>query len=232
MLDVARFEALTFDCYGTLIDWETGLLAALHGVLGAHRVPCDDERLLRLFAAAEGAIEAGPYRPYREVLGGAMDRIAGVLGLVLAGGERDALARSLPDWPAFADTVPALQALRRRTRLGIVSNIDDDLFAATARRLEVPFDAVVTAQQVGSYKPAPAHFHRVLERLALPKEKVLHVAQSRYHDIAPARALGWSTVWVNRRGGREGSGATPEKEATPDLEVTDLATLLTRAGLV
>jgi 2-haloacid dehalogenase len=231
VLDVTRFEALTFDCYGTLIDWETGLLAALRGVLGAPRVPCDDERLLRLYAEAEGAIEAGPYLPYREVLARALERIAAALGFALADGERRALARSLPDWPAFADTVPSLEALRRRFRLGIVSNIDDDLFAGTARRLRVPFDAVVTAQQVGSYKPAPAHFHRVLERLALPKEKVLHVAQSRYHDIAPARALGWSTVWVNRRAGRAGSGATPEQDSVPDLEVPDLATLVGRAGL-
>ena len=231
MLDLARFQALTFDCYGTLIDWETGLLGALRGIAAAHGARADDERLLRLFAEAEGAIEAGPYLPYREVLGQALERIAASLGFPLAEGERDALARSLPDWPVFADTVPALEALRRRYRLAIVSNVDDDLFAGTARRLRVPFDAVVTAQQVGSYKPAPAHFHRVLERLALPASRVLHVAQSRYHDIAPARALGWTTVWVNRRAGRTGSGATPVKEATPDLEVPDLATLVAEAGL-
>lgn len=218
MLDLARFEALTFDCYGTLIDWETGLLRALRGIVSTRD---DDERLLRLFAEAEGAIEAGPYLPYREVLAQVVERIA-------AAPDREALARSVPDWPAFADTVPSLQALKRRYRLAIVSNVDDDLFAGTERRLGVPFDAVVTAQQVGSYKPAPAHFHRVLEKLSLPKEKVLHVAQSRYHDIAPAKALGWSAVWVNRRAGRKGSGATPEKDATPDLEVPDLATLVAR----
>jgi 2-haloacid dehalogenase len=218
VLDFTRFEALTFDCYGTLIDWETGLLRALRAIVS---VRGDDERLLRLYAEAEGAIESGPYLPYREVLAQALERIA-------AAPDRDALARSVPDWPPFADTVASLEALRQRYRLAIVSNVDDDLFAGTRRRLGVPFDAVVTAQQVGSYKPAPAHFHRVLERLSLPKEKVLHVAQSRYHDIAPARALGWSTVWVNRRAGRSGSGATPEKDAIPDLEVPDLATLVSR----
>jgi 2-haloacid dehalogenase len=220
VLDLARFDALTFDCYGTLVDWETGLLGALRGLAQA-----DDARLLELFAEAEGAIEAGPYRPYREVLRQALERIAAALGLALADGDRESLARSLPEWPVFADTVPALEALRRRYRLAIVSNVDDDLFAGTARHLRVPFDAVVTAEQVGSYKPAPAHFHRVLARLSLPKEKVLHVAQSRYHDIAPAKELGWSTVWVNRRAGRPGSGATPPQEATADLEIPDLATL-------
>jgi 2-haloacid dehalogenase len=217
VLDLARFDALTFDCYGTLIDWETGLLGALREIAEA-----DDDRLLSRFAEAERAIEAGPYRSYREVLREVLRRIAP------ADTERDALARSLPDWPVFPDTVASLEALRRRYRLAIVSNVDDDLFAGTARHLRVPFDAVVTAQQVGSYKPAPAHFHRVLERLSLPREKVLHVAQSRYHDIAPAKALGWSTVWVNRRAGRAGSGATPPQEAIADLEVPDLATLVAK----
>jgi 2-haloacid dehalogenase len=231
VLDVSRFDALTFDCYGTLIDWETGLLRALRDILSAHGTPCEDEPLLRLFAEAEGTLEAGPYRPYREVLVEALKRIAAALGFAPAAGERDALARSLPGWPAFADTVPSLEALGRRYRLAIVSNVDDDLFAGTAPHLGIPFDAVVTAQQVGSYKPATPHFHRVLERLGLPKERVLHVAQSRFHDIAPARALGWSTVWVNRRAGRKGSGATPDKDAVPHLEVPDLATLVARAGL-
>lgn len=225
MLAFDRFEALTFDCYGTLIDWERGLLDALAPVLRRHGVTCADDRLLELFASFESEIEAGPYLPYREVLGRVTGRIGRALGFAPEAAERDHLAGTLPDWPPFPDTVEGLGLLARRYRLGIVSNVDDDLFAGSAQRLRVPFAAVTTAQQVGSYKPAPAHFHRSLEKLGLPVERVLHVAQSRFHDIAPARALGYATVWVNRRSGRAGSGATPEAGAVPDLEVPDLITL-------
>ena len=225
MLAFDRFEALTFDCYGTLIDWERGLLDAFAPLLRRHAIAVPDDRLLALFAAAEKEAEAGPYLSYREVLGRVMERIGGVLGFAPDAEERGHLARTLPDWPPFQDTVEALDLLARRYRLAIVSNIDDDLFAGTSRHLGVSFAAVTTAQQVGSYKPAPAHFHRSLERLGLPVERVLHVAQSRFHDIAPARALGFATVWVNRRSGRPGSGATPEAGAVPDLEVPDLGTL-------
>ena len=225
MLAFDRFEALTFDCYGTLVDWERGLLDAFAPLLRRHGIACPDDRLLALFAAAEKEAEAGPYLPYREVLGRVTERIGAALGFTASGEERGHLARTLPDWPPFADTIESLGILARRYRLAIVSNIDDDLFAGTAKRLGTTFAAVTTAQQVGSYKPAPAHFHRSLEKLGLPIERVLHVAQSRFHDIAPARALGFATVWVNRRSGRPGSGATPEAGATPDLEVPDLMTL-------
>lgn len=225
MLALERFDALTFDCYGTLIDWERGLLDALAPVLRRHGWICADDRLLALFAAAEKKAEAGPYLPYREVLSQVIETIARSLGFALGAGEREHLARTLPDWPPFPDTVEALRRLAARYRLAIVSNVDDDLFAGTSRHLGVPFAAVTTAQQVRSYKPAPEHFHRSLEKLGLPIDRVLHVAQSRFHDIAPARALGFATVWVNRRSGRPGSGATPEAGATPDLEVPDLITL-------
>ena len=225
MLALDRFDALSFDCYGTLIDWERGLLDALAPVLRRHGSSCADDRLLALFAAAEKEAEAGPFLSYRVVLGRVSETIARSLGFALDVGEREHLARTLPDWPPFPDTVEALRLLHRRFRLAIVSNVDDDLFAGTSRHLGVSFAAVTTAQQVRSYKPAPAHFHRSLEKLGLPVERVLHVAQSRFHDIAPARALGFATVWVNRRSGRPGSGATPEAGATPDLEVPDLIRL-------
>lgn len=225
MLPFDRFEALTFDCFGTLVDWESGILDALLPVARRHGVEADPERLLRLYADAESELEAGPYLPYKEVLARVMERVGGALGFEPDAEERGRLARTLPTWPLFPDTVTSLATLARRYRLAIVSNVDDDLFVGVARRLAAPFDAVITAEQVGSYKPAPAHFLRALKTLRLPAERVLHVAQSRFHDVAPARALGFTTVWVNRRSGREGSGATREGGATPHLEVPDLASL-------
>jgi 2-haloacid dehalogenase len=165
------------------------------------------------------------------VLEEVMRRFGTELGFRPSPDEVAGFAASVPSWPPFADTVPSLRALATRYRLAVVSNVDDDLFAGTAARLEVPFAEVVTAQQVRSYKPARAHFDAVLRRLGLPRERVLHVAQSLFHDIAPATALGFPCVWVNRRAGRTGSGATPPARATPDLEVADLAALVARMGL-
>ena len=230
-MDLTRFKALTFDCYGTLIDWERGILDAVRPILRRHGIVCDDDWLLGLYARAEAGAEAGPWRPYREVLGSVMERLGAELGFAPDADEREVLVRTLPDWPPFADTVESLTALARGYRLAIVSNVDDDLFAGTRRRLGVPFDLVTTAQQVRSYKPAPAHFTATLDRLGLDPGRVLHVAQSLYHDIAPARALGIPTAWLNRRAGRPGSGATPPAEARPDLEIYDLKALVTLSGL-
>ena len=226
MLEFRRYRALTFDCYGTLIDWERGLLAALRALLRRQGVTCDDERLLSMYAAFEAEAEAGPYRSYRDILRRVMVRMAAALSFPLAAGDEDCLALSIRDWPPFPDTVAALRALATRYRLAIVSNIDDDLFAGTRPHLGVDFDVVTTAEQVRSYKPGTAHFTTVLERLALPPGEVLHVAQSLFHDILPARALAMSTVWVNRRAGRSGFGATPPATARPDLEVPDLQSLV------
>jgi len=235
---MARFagvRALSFDCYGTLIDWESGILGALRPLLSRHGVACDDDRLLGLYAAAESALEAGPYRPYREILREVTRRLAAELRFDPATGELDQLADSLPGWPPFPDTVESLRTLQNRFRLAIASNIDDDLFAATERRLGVKFDQVTTAQQVCSYKPAPAHLLRTLEKLGIDRKgkvvELVHVAQSLFHDIAPAKALGITTVWVNRHSGRSGSGATPPAEARPDFEVPDLRSLVDLTGL-
>ena len=231
MTSFAQVKALSFDCYGTLIDWETGILGALRPMLSRHDVACDDDRLLGLYAAAESALEAGPYRPYREVLREATQRMAAELAFEPTAGELELLADSLPGWPPFPDTIEALRTLKARFRLAIASNIDDDLFAATERRLGVKFDLVTTAQQVRSYKPAPAHLLRTLEKLGIGREakpaELVHVAQSLFHDIGPAKALGITTVWVNRRCGRTGSGATPPSAARPDYEVPDLRGLVT-----
>jgi 2-haloacid dehalogenase len=225
MLDFDRFTYLTFDCYGTLIDWERGILAALRPVLDCHGIAISDDAALELYGELESAVETGPYLPYRELLATVMDGFGERLGFVPSADERAALAASVGDWPPFPDTVEALRALADRFRLVILSNIDDDLFALSARHLGVAFAAVVTAQQVGSYKPDPRNFDALLARLDTAPDRVLHVAQSLFHDIAPANALGLTTVWVNRRHDRPGSGATPPATARPDLEVPDLRTL-------
>lgn len=230
MLDFDHFTHLTFDCYGTLIDWERGILTALRPVLARHGITLSDDAILERYGELESAGERGPYRPYREVLATVMDGFGAGLGFVPSADERAALAASVSDWPPFPDTVEALRVLAERFQLVILSNIDDDLFALSARHLGVAFAAVVTAQQVGSYKPDPRNFRTLLARLDTAPDRVLHVAQSLYHDIAPANALGLTTVWVNRRHDRPGSGATPPAAAHPDLEVPDLRTLAHLAG--
>lgn len=225
MLDFSRFEILTFDCYGTLIDWERGILAALRPVLDRHGITLPDQQVLELYGELESAAERGAYRPYRDVLAAVMGGFGSRLGFTPSPEERAALAASVGEWPPFPDTVEALQALSRRFRLVILSNIDDDLFALSARHLAVEFAAVITAQQVGSYKPDLRNFHLALAQLGTSPDRVLHVAQSLFHDIAPAQAVGLTTVWINRRHDRPGFGATPPATARPDLEVPDLRTL-------
>lgn len=230
-VDFDSVEALTFDCYGTLIDWESGILHALDALLDPAARKPDHDTLLELFGRFEPVAESGPFRPYREVLQDVARMFGDAYSVEVDDIEAAAFASSVGLWPPFPDSTEALRALASRYRLAIVSNVDDDLFEASAARLGVTFDEVVTAQQVGSYKPARAHFDEVLERLALPRGKVLHCAQSLYHDIGPASALGFRCVWVNRRAGKPGRGATPPAAATPDLEVPDLASLARAAGL-
>jgi len=232
MLDFARFEVLTFDCYGTLIDWETGIWDALRPVLARHGAALGREEALEMHGALEAEAERPPYREYKSVLRAVLEGIGRRAGFTPSEAERDAFARSVGEWPAFPDSPAALRALKERYRLAIVSNVDDDLFAATALRLGIAFDWIVTAEQARSYKPSSANFLLALERIGLPHDRVLHVAQSLYHDIAPANALGLATVWVNRRQGRSGHGATPAAKATPDLEVPDLRTLARAAGVM
>lgn len=222
-LDPDGFDLLTFDCYGTLVDWETGIIRAVRPLCAARGAVPNDAAILSAFAAAEHVVQAGPYRTYREVLALTLARMGPALGFHPAPAQRDAFAASVADWPPFADTVAALHRLGSRYRLGIVSNVDDDLFAATAGRLGTRFDWVVTAQQVGSYKPAAAHFEEMAGRSAIPRHRTLHVAQSLFHDIGPASELGYATLHVNRpsRGGRD--GATPPSGARPDAAVTDMA---------
>jgi 2-haloacid dehalogenase len=231
-VDFERFEAITFDCYGTLIDWERGILRALDALFEGSGVdaPADEERL-ELFARLEADAEHGEFRTYREVLADVAFGFAVEFGVEADRRRAAAFAASVAAWPPFSDSTLVLKALGARYRLAIVSNVDDDLFEGSATLLGVDFDEVVTAQQLRSYKPAAAHFHEVLRRLDLPTDRVLHVAQSLYHDVAPAKALGFTCVWVNRRTGKTGGGATRPAMAVPNLEVQDLAELAREMGL-
>lgn len=225
MLDFSQFECLTFDCYGTLIDWESGILAALKPLLAAHHRDLADDALLELYGKLEAQAEAAEYRRYSDILRFVTQRIAARLSFALHDDEFDTLPDSLKNWPPFPDTVEALRRLKSRYKLAIISNTDDDLFAETAKTLQVPFDFVITAEQAHSYKPSHRNFELAIERIGLPKETILHCAQSLFHDIVPTRELGIANVWVNRRAGKPGAGATHPAEATPDLTVTSLKEL-------
>ena len=221
-IDFTAFDALTFDCYGTLIDWETGLLEALRPVLETHDVRAGDERLLKGYARHEAALEAGPYLSYRDVLGGSLRALGNDLGFEPSEAELEAFSRSVGHWPAFPDSAAALERLRTRFRLGVITNCDDDLFALSSRRLGGDVDWVVTAQQARAYKPGLRVFELAFERIDVRRERILHVAQSLFHDHVPAKRLGMTSVWIDRRHGRAGFGATPPAEAQPDLTVADM----------
>ena len=228
-LDFDRFDALTFDCYGTLIDWEAGIVAAFTALCGAHDVHFAAEEILASHARHEARIEEGPFRIYRDVLVEVGRAVCLEYGVDATEDELAAFGGSVAAWPAFDDSAEALAQLATRFRLGIITNCDDDLFAASNRKLGVTFDPIVTAQQVQSYKPAKRNFEAMFERIELPPDRILHVAQSLFHDHVPARELGLATVWVDRRHGRPGSGATPAAAASPDLTVPDMASLAAMA---
>jgi 2-haloacid dehalogenase len=220
MIDFGAYEALTFDVYGTLIDWETGIAGWLRPFAEA-----SDDALLESFARHEATLEAGPYRPYREVLAEALRGVGRDFGFEPTDEQAAAFGASVGVWPAFPDSVAALAALRKRFRLGVITNCDDDLFALSNRRLGVEFDWVITAQQARGYKPRLENFTYAFERIDVPRERILHVAQSLFHDHVPAKTLGMTTVWIDRRHGRDGFGATPPAQATPDLTLPDLRSL-------
>ena len=231
MLDFNRFEVLTFDCYGTLINWEAGILPVLHRVLAAHGKKADDVTLLKLYGDFEELSEQGEFHPYRTVLESVVRRFGANMGFSPTNEEAAALPNSLPSWKPWPDTVEALRKLKTRFRLAILSNVDDDLFAATRPQLGVTFDEIITAQQAKAYKPSHKMFELALSRVGAPAHRILHVGQSIYHDVIPAQALGLATVWVNRPSARPGIGAVKAADAKPDWTVTelkDLADLATR----
>ena len=224
-LDPDRVTTLTFDCYGTLIDWEAGTIEALRPLLDRHGVTLSDDEVITVFQNLEESFCKPPYKPYRAVLAGVVEGFGQRFGFPVGAAERDLLASSIPSWRPFPDTVEALRALGRRYRLAIISNIDDDLFDSSARQLGVPFDLVVTAEQARCYKPDQAIFEEALRRLGAAAGSVVHVAEG-VTEIPSARRLGCATVWV-RRNGRSARLLTER----PDLEVPDLQSLLVPMGV-
>ncbi len=231
-MKLTDFKVLTFDCYGTLIDWESGILNALRPWAERHGRAVEDGALLGAFGRHEWVQQtARPRALYPDILAGAFLGIAGELGIAAAPGEAEAFGDSVKDWPAFPDSAEALAYLKRHYKLAVLSNIDRASFAHSAAKLGVEFDLLVTAQDVGSYKPAPAHFERALAQLAemgVAKEQILHTAQSLHHDHVPAKAMGFTTIWINRRAGKTGAGADkpPPSEVVPDWEVPSLAAMV------
>jgi 2-haloacid dehalogenase len=224
-LDFAGFEVLTFDCYGTLIDWESGILPILRSLLAAHAKKAEDAILLQLYGDFELSAEAAPYQTYREVLASVVRQFGKEFGFTPSRDEEFSLSDSLANWQPWPDTVSALQQLKRRYRLAILSNIDDSLFAATRPKLGVEFNEVITAEQAQAYKPSLKLFELALQRIQAQPSRVLHVGQSIYHDVLPAQKLGMAAVWVNRPSARPGIGAVKSAPGNPDLTVSNLAEL-------
>jgi len=197
----------------------------LRAVFGRHGHNLADAAILELYGEFEAEAESGPYQSYRDVLQAVVRAFGKRLGFEPTASDVRSLPDSVPDWPPFPDTVVALRQLKKRYKLAIISNIDDNLFAETRKLLGVEFDAVITAEQARSYKPSRRNFELALQRLAVAPENLLHVGQSIYHDVVPAQSLGIATVWVNRKSARPGVGAVRPAAGRPDLEVPDLATL-------
>jgi 2-haloalkanoic acid dehalogenase type II len=217
MSDARPYDVITFDCYGTLIDWDAGIRGAFERAIQETGAALDARQALEVYEEIEAEVEAERYRQYRDVLVETSRRVAKRLGWTLPESKAGFLPDSLPFWIPFPDTNPALERLfKAGYRLGILSNVDDDLLEGTRRHFTVPFDPVVTAQQVGSYKPAAGHF--VTARRRLGDARWLHAAQSHFHDVTPARRHGVATAWINRKRLTRG-------EPRPDRELSTLTEL-------
>jgi 2-haloalkanoic acid dehalogenase type II len=223
---LSDFTVLTFDCYGTLIDWETGIWDALQPLLmeneGAEVLRA---KALEAFGAEEADLEArAPSMPYPEILARVHRAVASRFGLSTRDELDSDFAASLPQWPAFPDTAEALRSLKRRYRLAILSNVHRAGIAASNRKLGVRFDAIYTAEDIGSYKPSPRNFEHMLERLraehGVDPREILHTAQSLFHDHVPARVFGLANCWIDRQGlSRGGSfGATAKVRERPEVD--------------
>jgi len=230
-LDLTSFKALSFDCYGTLIDWEAGILAVLVPWAREQGLALGGEELLLAYADHEAAAEvAHPGDRYPEILARAFAATGERLGRAVSDEWARRLGDSVPNWPAFPDSADALARLARHYRLIILSNVHRAGFAGSNERLQGDFAAIITAEDVGAYKPAPAHFRAldaVLPDLGVRREELLHVAQSLFHDHVPAKREGLRSVWINRRHDRPGWGATPEpaEEWSYDLEFHSMGEL-------
>lgn len=227
-MNLADYDALSFDCYGTLIDWETGIAAVLAPWAAEVGLELSDEQLLVTYADNEAqAARDTPDALYSMLLAEAFRRTGDKLGRPVSDEWAQRLGSSVPDWPAFDDSTEALASLARDYKLIILSNVDRAGFAGSNTRLGVEFDRIITAEDVNAYKPAPNHFDALdeaLEEMAIPGGRLLHVAQSLFHDHVPAKRHGLPSVWINRRHDRPGWGATPEPAAeySYDLEFPDM----------
>lgn len=223
-MNLADYDALSFDCYGTLIDWEAGIAEVLGAWAREVDLELGDEELLLAYADHEAQTEIDqPESLYSAVLAEAFRRTGGSLGKPVSDAWAEKLGSSVPDWPSFPDSPEALAMLAQDYQLIILSNVHREGFAGSNARLGVTFDRIITAEDVKAYKPAPNHFEALdvaLEEMGIPREKLLHVAQSLFHDHVPAKRHGLPSVWINRRHDRPGWGATPEPDAeySYDLE--------------
>lgn len=228
-MKLTDFTALTMDCYGTLIDWETGILNALRPWATAQGVTASADALLEAFGRIEAEEEERtPAKRYSELLAAVHLRLARHFGVKEEAGAASAFGQSIRDWPAFADTADSLRYLHRYYKLIVVSNVDRASFAFSHAKLGVTLDAVITAEDVGSYKPSLRNFEYALKELAamgIAKDKVLHTAQSLFHDIKPAKAMGLATMWIDRRHDKPGAGATPIPDGAPapDMVASSMA---------
>ena len=226
------FKVLTFDCYGTLIDWETGIVNALQPLLREDRSGHSPDDILATFVRHETAQEAEtPNMIYSELLARVHRRLAEEWGVAATPADHRAFGGSVGDWPAFSDSAPAVAYLKQSYKLVILSNVDRNSFAQSAKRLDVAFDAVYTAEEIGSYKPDLRNFRYMIDALqgsGHPAREILHTAQSLFHDHMPANAVGLRSAWIDRRAGAGGSGATPppHKEVHWDFRFSSMAELV------
>jgi len=227
-MKLSDFRVLTFDCYGTLIDWESGIYAGLQPLLHKGDITLGRDAVLETFARHESDQEAvTPGMIYSDVLAEVHRRLAAEWNIAATDAEHRRFGASVPDWPAFDDSTAALEYLKRHYKLVILSNVDRASFSGSNRRLGVEFDAIYTAQDIGSYKPAPANFEYLLDhlgRLGHGEHDILHTAQSLFHDHAPAKKFGLASAWIDRRHDQKGWGATmqPPEGAAYDFRFPTL----------
>ena len=226
MLNFDQFEVVMFDCFGTLIDWESGILSTIKSMLKNHNVYIHDQELLELYARYESEAQRERFIIYQEILRNVVRKFGNRFRFIATTTELNSLVDSIGSWRPFPDTVKALKAFKLKYKLAVLSNVDDNLFLQSTKHLQVKFDWIITSQQVGAYKPSNKVFQFALHKLSLSPVQVLHIAQSLYHDIGPAKSLGISTVWVNRRLGKPGFGATPPGYVKADMDVSNLRKLV------
>jgi 2-haloacid dehalogenase len=215
-----QFSLLTFDCYGTLIDWESGMKAALQDLAKNRNLTLDIQSLPKRYIDIELEVEHEGYRKYREVLKISVRRLFEEKGIILTSQEERIFANSITTWHPFEETTCVLRKLKEKYKLAILSNIDEDLIKHSIKLIGIDFDGVITAEQVKSYKPSRTHWKRMMDFFKIPKENILHVAASYIHDIVPAKELGFQVAWINRK------KETPGGNIKPDYEFRDLRPLI------